>query len=65
LASERSFGSLPSIPEVGPTDHILKRGLDARSSSHLIIAGNVVTKSPYNRPVGSSRSNFNSIHNKS
>lgn len=38
MASERSFGSLPSIPEVGPTDHILRRGLDGRSGSHLIIA---------------------------
>ena len=65
LASERSFGSLPSIPEVGPTDHILKRGLEARSSSHLLIAGKVITKSHYSRPIGSSQSNYNSIKNKS
>ena len=55
LASERSFGSLPSIPEVGPTDHILRRGFEGRSGSQLIIAGEVVTKSPYNKPISTGR----------
>lgn len=58
LASERSFGSLPSIPEVGPTDHILRRGLDGRSGSQLIIAGEVVANSPYNKPISTGRNSL-------